>query len=227
MLGKPAFRVADSGEITAADLCGGSPGFVYAQTNCEGIAEASHLQDLGFRLVDTNVQLERDVAGMWYSEPLMPGDEVRFAEAGDQQAVEDVAGNSFRLTRFHLDPLVATGAADAIKRAWAANFFSGRRGDWMVVATHESRVCGFLQLLSRDDVLLIDLIALDAAAQGRRLAGRMIEFAAQNCPGFRKMKVGTQVANVRSLRLYERLGFRVGQSSYTFHYHGPVRSLES
>ena len=34
--------------------------------------------------------------------------------------------------------------------------------------------------------------------------------------------VGTQVANLPSVRLYEKLGFRLAAAQYVFHFHNPA-----
>jgi GNAT superfamily N-acetyltransferase len=114
--------------------------------------------------------------------------------------------------------------ANKIKSHWTGNFFKGKRGDWMIVMTCLGKVMGFLQLLSKDDTIIIDLIAVDKIHQGRGLAAGMIEFAAKQCGEWSRMQVGTQLSNVPSTRAYEKLGFRMYGSSYVFHYHGPVNT---
>lgn len=92
----------------------------------------------------------------------------------------------------------------------------------MVVATAADTPVGFLQLLAREKQLIIDLIAVDQEAQGAGLATGMIQFAARQLSNFESMLVGTQIANIPSLRVYEKLGFRMCGASYMYHYHGPL-----
>ena len=47
----------------------------------------------------------------------------------------------------------------------------------------------------------------------------MINFATNNLDDFEYIRVGTQLANVPSLRLYEKLGFYIVDAAYVFHYH--------
>ena len=77
-------------------------------------------------------------------------------------------------SRFHLDPRIPRETAHRIKARWAENYFTGERGDAMVVARRGSETAGFLQLLRGDAVLVIDLIAVDARHQRRNLASAMI-----------------------------------------------------
>jgi ribosomal protein S18 acetylase RimI-like enzyme len=89
----------------------------------------------------------------------------------------------------------------------------------MIVANYGDKIAGFLQLLHIGaDQLVIDLIAVDKTHQGHGIASEMIAFA-QNNTDRSTIKVGTQVANIPSIRLYEKLGFRLCESYYVFHYH--------
>jgi ribosomal protein S18 acetylase RimI-like enzyme len=193
------------------------PSFSYARVSSHDLATAQGLEMQGFRLVDTNVTLEMDAA------PLASVDSVaaRPAQDGDADAVEQIARSSFEVSRFHLDPLLPAELANEIKAQWAANFFLGQRGDFMVVAEVEGEVVGFLQLLTGpESVLVIDLIAVAPKFRGRGLATAMIRYAARECAAPARIRVGTQVANVGSLGLYQRLGFQITASAYVFHLHG-------
>lgn len=223
-LGKPAWRVTAPGEVAAEAFQDGPDSFAYAKVGCTDIEGIKALEAVGFNLVDTNTQFDRSRDGAWPEVKLADGYGVRRAEPGDAEAVEKVAAGSFVYTRFHLDPLVSDQMASDIKGQWAGNFFKGQRGDWMVVPTFEGKVVGFNQLLSKDDTLIIDLIAVDPEHQGKGLATAMIKFAMENCGDWQRMLVGTQVSNIPSMRTYEKLGFRMCGSSYVFHYHGPVKA---
>ena len=89
----------------------------------------------------------------------------------------------------------------------------------MVVAQLDSKIVGFLQLLYAEGDLVIDLIAVDARFRRMGIAGDMINFAQSTIKGFQRVVVGTQLANVPSIRLYESMGFRAAGSKYIFHFH--------
>jgi len=136
-------------------------------------------------------------------------------------AVGGIAERSFVHDRFHRDPAIPLAAANAVKRSWALNYFAGKRGDWMVVVCRDGRPVGFLQLLrSQTDDLVIDLIAVDRDYRRGGIARAMIAFAVANCRGDGRLVVGTQVANVASVRLYENIGFRLDAAHYVLHHHG-------
>jgi RimJ/RimL family protein N-acetyltransferase len=47
----------------------------------------------------------------------------------------------------------------------------------------------------------------------------MIAFAARSLPQFTTMRVGTQIANIPSIRLYEAMGFRLVGAQHILHCH--------
>jgi len=225
MLGYPAWRVekGETGEPLSR-LPTTEPYFAYAKLSVGEIAEVSQLADAGFRVVDTALTFKGKISGFAV-------DGIRFARAEDRDAVSRIAGTTFRFSRFHLDPLVPRAVADAIKSAWAANFFAGKRGDGMVVTEREGRVVAFLQMLwTTPDNLTIDLIGVDPAWQRQGVGRDMIQFVSRHGTGDGRipavMTVGTQAANVASVRLYESLGFRLSTAQYVLHLHGIVKSAE-
>lgn len=189
-------------------------GFFYARVPAAEVAICNYLVERGFRIVDTCLTFELKE----YLTPLDANAAVRFAVPADRDGVMSVARDSFRYSRFHLDPYVPKSTADEIKACWAGNYFTGQRGNFMVVADVDARIAAFLQLLSPDEgPLTIDLIAVEERVRGKGLARAMIRFAAERCPNPIPMRVGTQAANVGSVRLYESLGFRMISSAYVLH----------
>lgn len=209
-----AFTVTSGPDLRQALPPG--PLFAFARLPAGDVAGASLLEDAGFRLAET---------GLVFEKPLVPGDRatpaqgVRFACPEDAARVREIAGRGFSQSRFHLDPNIPGDAADALKAAWAGNFFSGKRGDAMVVAEEDGAVVGFLLLLAASDVLVVDLVAVDAAWRGRGLAKAMLLFAEASGP-FSLYRVGTQASNPVAMALYASLGFRPVRASHVFHYHG-------
>jgi len=222
-LGKPSFHL--TGEIGSQSLEGSpiveqlaaQPLFADVKVPVADISSASAAQHLGFSLIDTNLQFAMPLSNV--SEIGMPG--LMFATPDMADAVGDIAATSFSDDRFHRDPAIPNPVADELKRCWATNFFVGKRGDWMVVACVGERPVGFLQLLRMPDGgLLIDLIGVSAGERGRGFARAMIAFACQNCDCSGEVVVGTAIANTRSIRLYENMGFRLRGAQYVFHHHG-------
>lgn len=196
------------------------PGFSYARVPTHHVRTSRLLERVGFHVVDTGITLE--------TRRLPDGGgargRARLARVEDRAAVEKIAARSFVYSRFHLDPDIPKRLADEIKTQWVGNYFLGQRGDYMVVAERSGQVAGFLQLLTvSGNVLVIDLIAVEQDHRGQGLAEEMIRYAATACGNPTALRAGTQSANIMSLSLYEKLGFRIVSASYVLHHHGVTR----
>jgi ribosomal protein S18 acetylase RimI-like enzyme len=190
--------------------------FIDAKASVEDLSSVKHLEDLGFRLIDTNVQLIRKAQRINFSKI-----GTRFALESDENMVRQLAGSSFTQSRFHIDREISGKIANKIKSEWAANFFLKKRGEWMVVSEINGVLVGFLQLLKKDhSTIVIDLIAVSPSFQGKGIGKSMISFAIQNCTAvIPNVIVGTQIANMNSLKTYNNLGFRTTSAQYVFHMH--------
>lgn len=215
-LGRPAYHLkGDCHGVEAATLPP-EPVFIDAKVRADDTGAIHALERAGFRLGDTNLQ--------FIAHPVTVTSDhaaVRFARPEDRQAVRDIARRTFTFDRFHQDSRVPPEIADELKAVWAENFFAGKRGEWMVIAEDAAGPAGFLQLLRDDDNrLVIDLIGVAKRARRRGLGAAMIAFASRRCLPERPVLVGTQAANIASVRFYESLGFRLVAAQHVFHFHG-------
>ena len=191
--------------------------FVYSKINTSSVNIWQCLEIANFKLVDTNIRFELNTS---------PNIELReksnvkivFAKKKHENAITDIARNNFLFSRFHIDPLIDREIANQIKQNWVKNYFCGKRGEQMVLALLNNHPVGFLQLIVNESEFIIDLIGVDKIAQGKGIASSMILFATKHlkrpC-----MKVGTQIGNIPSIKLYQKLGFILTGSDYVFHYH--------
>lgn len=219
IVGRPSFCVelppqGDAASVDAIRAAQRRPVFLYAKLPTDSLDSVARLEGLGFHLIDTNVTFERAAAGL----APVPGN-TRSARLTDRDMVIDLAASSFAYSRLHLDPAIPREAADRSRAEWAGNFFAGSRGDHMLVAESGGALAGFVQLLGpRDGVVTIDLIGVATKFRRRGIAGTLIA-AVAGIAGIQTLRVGTQIANTPSLRLYEGLGFRIVASHYVLHYH--------
>jgi ribosomal protein S18 acetylase RimI-like enzyme len=191
--------------------------FVDAKIATESRKEIQFLERHCFQALETNVQLSCQRNDLPRAETRAVG----FATPEMRDVIGAIAECSFSLDRFHCDPKISGATANRIKGDWARNYFAGSRGEWMVVAMESGSPVGFLQLLrSKENDLVIDLIAVDGGFRGRGLARAMILFAVCHCDASGLIKVGTQLGNVTSMRLYKSLGFVPTSSQQVFHHHG-------
>ncbi len=176
------------------------------------------LEEKRFRLVDTNLLFHKPVV---LYEGTRKDAVVRFAAPADEANAVSIARSSFIYSRFHLDSQIPKETADKIKAEWVGNYFRGQRGSRLVVAEEEGHVIGFMLVLCDEErrLITIDLIATEKAHRQRGIAAEMVRFAEGAMQHYKEITVGTQLANMPSIKLYERLGFTLQSASYVFHYH--------
>ena len=196
---------------------GGNKYFVYSKVNTDKIGIFSFLGSEGYKLIDTNIKLA--LHGRIVKKRIFPENvEFIFAEKNHQNLVGLIAHNNFTYSRFHLDPQISNSTANQLKQNWAENYFLGKRGDELILALIDGIPVGFLQLIIKNNDLLIDLICVNKKTQSQGIASGMIQFAdhqiQHSC-----IKVGTQIGNIPSIKLYLKLGFIITGSDYVFHYH--------
>jgi ribosomal protein S18 acetylase RimI-like enzyme len=216
---RPCFRYDSSerGPRGLRELLAGIPesrAFVFARLSCAQTDESILLQDAGFRIVDVNLTLVKKI-----SKRFPTGFEIREAVPEDEEAVAGIAGSAYRFSRFHLDPAFEKTKADTLKRAWVQNFFRGKRGDKLLVALREGRPAGFLLALKKPESCVIDLIAVSEDSQRSGIGSALIAACESAFEGADEISAGTQAANIASMRLYERLGFRLRSSQFILHWH--------
>lgn len=197
--------------------------FVFAKLPPASVEAVRDLGNAGFSLVDTSIVLEK-APGSSRGTAEVPTTSVNPAVPADYTAATNIAGSCFEFSRFHLDPLIPNSIANNIKREWVTNYCAGRRGAELLVAKVEGRVSGFLAVLTAgadsSRVAIIDLIAV--APEWRRcgVAGALVSRFVQGWEDRAGvLRVGTQLANQPSLRLYQNHGFKVVDSSYVMHAH--------
>jgi ribosomal protein S18 acetylase RimI-like enzyme len=220
ILSRPVWRLLKrAGAPQLGELLSAKSGFAYAKCDVFEVETVSRLVDKGFRVVDTALTFDGvNLAGNPSSHATRPANPL------DEEAVRGIAGSAFRFSRFHLDPEIPPNLANTIKREWAGNFFSGSRGDGMVVVESAGQVAGFLQLIwGNGDALIIDLIGIHPDFQGRGLGKALVLHAIKHGTGDGRVPtgiiVGTQAANTPSIRLYESLGLRLRSAQYVLHFH--------
>lgn len=193
-----------------------TPALYYAKVPVDDVAQVARLCARGFAPVDVNVTLAHGG-----QVPPPSGDvAVDVAPPSQHERLVEIAGSCFRYSRFHLDPGLPGGLADEIKREWVRSYVHGRRGVELLSASQDGHVVGFLAVLESGDARVIDLVGVDPAAQGQGVGSALVSaFVARHAQHAAELRVGTQIANVPSLRLYEKHGFRVVAASYVLHRH--------
>lgn len=192
--------------------------FASAKVPVESLECVNIIEEVGFRLVDTNMIFDREVAPLAAS----CSAEIRTVLPKDESQVREIAQSNLVSSRFHLDSAISNKKAALLRANWVGNYFQGQRGDDMLVAEKDGQLQGFLLLLHQRGTLVIDLIAVGDSARRYGVASALISHALDQAGGFNKMIAGTQAANTGAIRFYEALGFRFASAKYVFHAHGGI-----
>jgi ribosomal protein S18 acetylase RimI-like enzyme len=197
-----------------------SRAFYYAKVPAVEIGAIHNLTRLGFRIVDVHVTFSRKPASVHQASPIRVDD----VQPGQVEAVLDIAETCFIYSRFHQDPLVSPRLANRIKREWITNYTRKMRGEALLVAELDGVPVGFLAILGATHAgqlcKVIDLMGVHRGYQGRGAGRALVESFVTRYAGVAEwLRVGTQVANVPSMRLYENCGFRVEETAYMLHRH--------
>lgn len=191
--------------------------FIYAKVPVDSLDCIDILEDQGFHLVDTNISFGKPLSS---SQRMIGNCDIRLATPDDDKQTVELARRSFKYSRFHLDNFFSKEVANNIKAQWVHSFFSGKRGDTLIVALVDKTVVGFLQIIQKKErTLIIDLIAVDSNFRGKGIAKDMIIYSQIHFRNMDYIRVGTQLANKPSISLYENLCFRFIEANYVFHYH--------
>ena len=191
--------------------------FIYSKIPTNQLSYAHFLEKSEFNLIETNVKL-RKLPGLKKDLKLSNNCELRFTKPKDEKQVINLAKNNFKFSRFHIDPLFNNSIANRIKGKWVENYYHGKRGNKLIIASVTEKIVGFLLLIRDNQKFIIDLIAVDSKYQRQKIASDMIVYA-ESFIEYTELIVGTQITNIPSIRLYENLGFKMHSSEYVFHFH--------
>jgi len=228
VLGRPTFKVVRSAgtegsenDKTILPFLGSEPaaGFYFAKIPTVDIAAVRQLCEFGFCVVDVSVTFERKPALREAGGSVA----VRTVRSTDDNAIREIAETGFRYSRFHLDDRIPIVTANRLKREWMESYLQGKRGECLYVAELDDEPVAFLASLAtevqRQRCRVIDLIATHPNHRGKSAARSLVDRFIADSADYDLLRVGTQVANIPSIRLYESCGFRLTASEYVLHAH--------
>ena len=188
-----------------------------AKVPVSDVGTVHELTELGFRIVDVNVQLGRK----GYPEPYT-GIGVMLARTVYHKSLLEIAGTCFNNSRFHHDPLIPNRDANRIKREWLRNCLNGKRSSevWIGTDADSGQIAGFLAIQDRDGKHAIDLLGVAPAYRRWGVGTRLVQ--AFICRGNHDLLAGTSISNSGAIGLYESRGFLIKSSAYVFHLHRGV-----
>lgn len=145
---------------------------------------------------------------------------VEFAQHTDADECAEIAASIFQTDRFHADPEIPNDDADTLKKTWIHNSVSGRADRVLITRSATGDITGFNACTLNAQTAAIDLIGVAMNHQGQGLGHKLVQAAQTYYAGrAKRLTVGTQSTNSRSIALYQSLGFDLVQSAQTLHLH--------
>jgi ribosomal protein S18 acetylase RimI-like enzyme len=227
---RPVFQVrvgeapGDAGAAVSGHARSQRQAFYFAKVGVAEVATVAALSRAGMSVVDVSVTFGLTARSVAPVEVLPAGIDIREARDADAAALLDIAETSFRYSRFHLDPLIPNQLANQIKREWIASYLARSRGECLWIATVLGRPAAFLAVIGGEDdglrLKTIDLVAVAPSFQQKGIGRTLVRFfLARYASSCDRLRVGTQIANVPSCRLYEASGMTIDRAEYVLHMH--------
>ncbi|WJD88151.1 dTDP-4-amino-4,6-dideoxy-D-galactose acyltransferase [Serratia marcescens] len=190
---------------------------VQAKVPAQHLALADGLADLGFRLVEGEVDL---VLALEHDHAVEPGSVAqtsRLATKADIPALRAAAAQAFTVSRFRT-PWYQPDDSGRFYALWIEKAVLGTFDHQCLLALDEQgRPEGFVSL--RDiggQETRIGLLAAFPGASGRGVGARLMMTAIAECrrQGMQRLRVATQIGNIAALRLYQRQGAVIESTAY-------------
>ena len=147
------------------------------------------------------------------------GHQIRAAIESDVASILEVGREAFTQSRFHKDSRIGNRVAEEIKLDWLRNNLTRRSNCINLVYEHDQSraIVGFVSLLSSNEGLVIDLIAVDSKFRGLGIGNKLVS----KCQSLAKnsdliLRVGTQSENIANL-LYLKSAFCLDKQLLILH----------
>jgi dTDP-4-amino-4,6-dideoxy-D-galactose acyltransferase len=142
------------------------------------------------------------------------------ANAADRAALEALAFESGRFSRFRIDPRIGEERWAELYRLWIRNSLAGEMADAVFVHRRAGAITGFVTVKREDpDQARIGLIGVDVAERGSGVGTRLVA-AARHWAAADKLtdlRVATQQANRSACQFYASRGFTLTSETDIYH----------
>lgn len=164
----------------------------------------------GARPVDLRMTYELDLARMRVSgtETATPTI-VRSATMDDLSALEPLAAEAHRDSRFYFDGNFDESRVDELYRTWIRKSVTGDLANDVITFDLDGRAGGYVSWSSKGEEGDIGLVAIAEGGRGKGAASTLLRRALTDMAksGAKRVSVVTQGRNAAAQRLYQRAGF--------------------
>lgn len=130
----------------------------------------------------------------------------------------EIAGSSFKYSRFFNDPNFPKKQAENIYLHWTECAFN-QKNKYFIINEIEGQIIGYILFSIDKKYIKIELIAVSEKFKGKKVGKSLIKslesFSIKK--GINVIKVGTQVDNVSAVQFYEKMGFKYSGCLSLYH----------
>jgi len=195
---------------------------IFARTALNDLSTVHSLEGEGGILTDILLTFYIDLKNEFTLAGLPSEIEVVEACEGDGQTLMDIAREIFKIDHFHADPYLPTDKCDELYAKWVSSYL-GSLVDKVFAARKDGKLMGFItckieRVTHGYNYGIIDLVGVKKGCEGKGIGSLLVAEAFRWFSNYTKsVYVGTQAANIRAVRLYEKMGFRQVFSEATMH----------
>jgi len=195
---------------------------LYYEADLSDFQSQSTASLAGFVAVDVRVVFECLITGDFLRRNVSDLKDSRFVirsvQPNDLPAVERVAREMGKVSRFALDPQFPRGASGKMYTIWMRKINQSMDGI-VLIGVLNNQIAGFVACEKQKQVGRIALVGVHSAFQRRGtgyslLSAALHWFSKQDCT---VVRVSTQGRNLASQRLYQKSGFHTASVSLIYH----------
>ncbi len=218
-------RVASESHLDSMlmELSGSNLNLVYVTVPIDRPALITRiLHEKGAILADTRAEMAIDMKKYHSPQAVIKSTDfiLRTAENEDAASAGELASCCFRgLTRFYRDPRLSDRKCDELYRIWAERDI--RTGENIsLLCTFKGKLAGFCTVVcTEDENARIGLIGVDSELRGCGIGQALLKKTAGILreKGIEHLIAITQLASIGAIRMYERAGFLLRETSILVH----------
>lgn len=208
------------------------------RVDTDDLAIIHGVEEAGFRLMDSIVtsifDLKKGVSpvrsprlrrGSHLRRLTSNGVKIRPYEEKDLEGLREMTRGLFKFGRFHTDPNLPDKACEELYVKWIERD-TGGYADTILLSEQNSQITGFIACLINEDfnrhfgtnLGTIDLFGVRAQSQGRGVGTHLIRAALEWFKGkVDLMRSGTMIKNYPAIRIYQKVGFKIVGTNFSFH----------
>jgi len=187
-----------------------------ARVDSEKLVAANSLESHGFRIMADYIYFMKPA--LVHNDPIMGIIEAKDDDLSDLIEIT-IEGFEHR-TRFHFDPYFSIEEANQMYIEWVKNSVKKKAADVVFVYKENQEIMGYVAGKIKGEDGHVVLFAVREKHQGKGVGGKLLKFMEHWFieSGCKRMTVGTESVNYGALNVYQKCGFKITRSQFTFHY---------